>query len=142
MRAFLNSAFAARSLPALVLALAASGLAQAQTTAPAGAADQALESVQIERLLGQVLGSIDLNAVAQEVERSVADAAAGKPPRDPAQNPALREMQARMQAQMAELAPQLVRGLLAAMTPLLAELKAEIGRDLAPPAPDPPAIRN
>lgn len=105
-------------------------LAVLTAAGPALAADPAPDpTLQAERLIGRVLGSVDLTPLVDELEHAMDEAAAGRPS-DLANNPALREwqarMQARVQAEMQQAAPLIVKGMLSAMRPLLREMQEEL----------------
>jgi hypothetical protein len=119
-------------------------LAVLTAAAPAMAADESQPTpdplLQAERLIGRVLGSVDLGPLVDELEHAMDEAAAGRQP-DLAGNPALREwqtrMQERVQAQMQQAAPLIVKGMLSAMRPLLREMQEEL-RALQPEQAQPP----
>jgi hypothetical protein len=116
------------SVLALASLVSASG-ALAQTNLPADSAvDQALANLPIEKIMGQLLGSIDFNALSAGMEQAAKDVAEGKPPQL-GNSPALQDMQAKLQKQIGVLVPDLMKTLLAVMGPLMAEMKNEMTKE-------------
>jgi hypothetical protein len=120
----MRKAFLASVLALASLVGASSAYAQADS-----AVDQALANIPIEKIVGQLLGSIDFNALRAGMEQAAKDVAEGKPPQ-PGNSPALQDMQAKLQKQIAIVGPDLMKTMLAVMGPLLAEVKNEITKEL------------
>ncbi len=103
------------------------GLAHADTDA---ALEKAMANIPIEKILSQILSSIDTQALSQGLEKAAQDIAAGKAPEQGATSPAMQEMQAKLQKQIQTMAPELARGMASVIGPLvsgaLTELKAEL----------------
>lgn len=120
---------------------ASTALAQTSTlpapVAPAkqteSALDKAVANMPIEKLLAQLLGGIDFNALSVGMEQAAKDVAEGKQP-ELAKTPALQDMQAKLQKQFGIVGPELMKTMLAVMGPLLAELKNDISKELGPEA--------
>jgi hypothetical protein len=111
---------------------ASSAMAQADS-----ALDKAMDNLPIEKIIGQLLGSIDFKALGAGMEQAAKDVAEGKPPQM-ANSPALQEMQAKLQKQIGIVGPELMKAMALVMVPLMAEMKAEIGKEFgsaATPAP-------
>ncbi len=98
------------------------------------AVDKAVANIPIEKIIGQLLGSIDFNALSAGMEQAAKDVAEGKQP-DLAKTPALQDMQAKLQKQIAIVGPELLKTMLAVMGPLMAELKNEVAKELGADAP-------
>jgi hypothetical protein len=96
--------------------------ARAQSDA---AIDKALANMPVEKIMHQMLGSVDVSALTQQIEQAAKDVASGKTP-DLANTQALQDMQAKMQKNMAEIAPDLARTLLGLIGPLMTEMKSEM----------------
>jgi hypothetical protein len=121
-----------KSLIAACLAIASlvcanGAFAQANTQA-GSAVDKAMANIPIEKIIGQLLGSIDFNALSAGMEQAAKDVSEGKQPQL-ADSPALQDMQAKLQKQIGIVGPDLMKTMLAVMTPLLAEMKNEIAKD-------------
>jgi hypothetical protein len=119
-----------KSLIASCLAIASMvcaspAFAQAQTDS---AVDKAVANIPIEKMIGQLLGSIDFNALSAGMEQAAKDVAEGKQP-DLTKNPALQDMQAKLQKQIAIVGPDLLKTMLAVMGPLMAEIKNDIAKE-------------
>jgi hypothetical protein len=93
------------------------------------ALDKALGEVPIEKMLGQILSAIDVNAITAGAEQAAKDAAAGKTP-ELANSQALQDMQAKLQKSMATMGPEMLRAMLGALGPMLSEIKNELKADL------------
>jgi hypothetical protein len=93
------------------------------------ALDKTLANLPLEKMLGQMLTSIDVPALSASLEQAAKDVAAGKSPQ-PGNSPAVQEIQATMQKRMATLAPELVKSMLALIGPVMHEIKSELARDI------------
>jgi hypothetical protein len=119
-----------KSFLASVLALASLvGASSAQAQADS-AVDQALANIPIEKIVGQLLGSIDFNALRAGMEQAAKDVAEGKQP-DLTQSPALQDMQAQLHKQIGMVGPDLLKTMLAVMGPLMAEIKNDMAKEFA-----------
>jgi hypothetical protein len=125
MRTIFTSACLSALLAVSSLVCAAPALAQNDS-----AVDKAVANVQIEKIVLQLLGSLDLNALSADLEQAAKNVAAGKPPQI-TQSPALQDMQAKLQKQLAVVGPDLVKTMLAVMGPLLTEMRQELSKELA-----------
>jgi hypothetical protein len=109
------------------LVCANGAFAQANTQADS-AVGKAIANIPIEKIIGQLLGSIDFNALSAGMEQAAKDAAEGKQPQLTS-NPALQDMQAKLQKQIGIVGPDLMKTMLAVIGPLMAEMKNEITKD-------------
>ncbi len=115
--------------------LVCAGGAFAQINSQADSAvDKAIANIPIEKIIGQLLGSIDFNALSAGMEQAAKDTAEGKQPQW-ANNPALQDMQAKLQKQIGIVGPDLIKTVLAVMSPLMAEMKNEITKEFGADAP-------
>jgi hypothetical protein len=119
-----------KSLIASCLALASmvcTGTAFAQADS---AVDKAIANIPIEKIIGQLLGSIDFNALGAGMEQAAKDVEQGKQP-DLTNNPALQDMQAKLQKQIGIVGPDLLKTMLAVMSPLMDEIKNDIAKEFS-----------
>ena len=109
-----------------------------QSSAADNAMEQALSKIPVDAMVSQMLGSIDIGALAVQAEKSLLAAASGKAPEaaSPERERAAQEAQAKMaaalQKQFAAVAPDLIRSLFAVVTPMLAQMRAELAGELKP----------
>jgi hypothetical protein len=97
----------------------------AKASAADAALDKAVANLQIEKIVAQVLSSIDPQAIADVADRAAQDVAAGKEPQ--INNPkAVQDMQTAMQKQVTTLAPRLIHSLVSMLAPIFNELKSEM----------------
>jgi hypothetical protein len=116
---------------ALLSFLVASAHAQNAPVAPAAgdALENAVANLPLERVIGSMLSSIDVDALALSLEQTAKAAADGKTPNAASQQP-LQDLQAKMQQKAAAAAPELLRGMASLVGPMLAEMKRELSAEL------------
>jgi hypothetical protein len=125
--------FSALALAAL---FSGTGFAQTEQTAPNTPIEEGADNLQIEKIAGQVLGSIDLSKLldlaTKSAEKAAADIAAGKAPSatELENSPAVKEMQTQLQKQMAKAAPELIKAFMPMFSSLLQEFKSELASGL------------
>lgn len=93
------------------------------------AVDKAISNLQIEKIMAQLLSSIDPKAIADVADQAAKDVAAGKEPQINSSK-AVQDMQSAMQKQVTTLAPALMRSLVSMLAPILSELKSEMADSL------------
>ncbi len=137
------AATAQNALPAPILTpteipAVAAAVATPQPSAADKAMEQALSKMPVDAMVSQMLGSIDIGALAEQAEKSLLAAASGKAPeaappeRERAAQEAQAKMAAALQKQFAAAAPDLIRSLFAVVTPMLAQMRAELAGELKP----------
>ncbi|TAG28473.1 MAG: hypothetical protein EAZ37_01530 [Burkholderiales bacterium] len=95
--------------------------------------DTALDNIPVEKIIGKLMGAIDINAVidiaTQGADKAAADVAAGRAPElgSLENSTAVKEMQAKMQKQMSAVAPELIRS----FTPLIGLMLGEFKKEFA-----------
>ena len=110
-------------------------VAKPEPSAADKAIEQTLSKIPVDAIVGQLLASIDIGALAAQAEKSIVAAASGKAPdaASPERERAAQEAQAKMgaalQKQFAAVAPDVVRGLFAMIGPMLAEMRSELASE-------------
>jgi hypothetical protein len=119
-----------KSFIASCLAIASTVCTSTATAQTDSAVDKAVANIPIEKIIGQLLGTIDINALSVGMEQAAKDAAEGKQP-DLTHNPALQDMQAKLQKQIGIVGPDLLKTMLAVMGPLMNEIKNDMAKEFA-----------
>jgi hypothetical protein len=100
--------------------------------------DTALDNIPVEKIIGKLMGAIDINALTdlatQGMTQAATDIAAGKTPeQDSLENSAaVKEMQAKMQKQISAVAPELIRSFTPLISLMLGEFKKEFAESFKP----------